>query len=415
MSQASTARSRAQNFVLILTLGILNALTPFTIDLYLPAFPEIAADLDTPVVRMSLTVSVYFIGFALGQILYGPLLDRFGRKSPIYVGLGFYIAATIGCLTARSFEALLLFRFVSALGGCAASVGAISMVRDYFPAKDTAKIFAMLMLVLSASPLLAPSIGSVLADLWGWRMLFAALAGLAVIDILLVAFALPKGYEADRSISLRFKPILLTFMEVLRQPQFRTYTFAGSLSFAGLFVFVAGSPALFMEGFGISAKQFGLMFAILAGGMIGGGQLNHVLLRYASGRSVFRGALSVQVIVGAILLAGTLMGSYGLQSTVGLLFMFLVCAGVTYPNAAGLALEPFSRNIGSASALLGFIQLGSGSLAAALVGLLDDQGVRPMAFVMSLCSALAWVILARSARSLPMTADAGPDRSEPTH
>src|SRR6187431_353419 len=187
MTNRPAVRSRAQSFFLILTLGILNALTPFTIDLYLPAFPEIARDLDTAVARMSLTVSVYFIGFALGQILYGPLLDRFGRKPPIYAGLALYVVATIGCMNAQSFDALLFFRFTAALGGCAASVGAVSMVRDYFPAKDSPKIFSMLMLVLSASPLLAPSIGSLLAGMWGWRMLFAALALLALVDVLLVA------------------------------------------------------------------------------------------------------------------------------------------------------------------------------------------------------------------------------------
>jgi DHA1 family bicyclomycin/chloramphenicol resistance-like MFS transporter len=393
MTHVQVRRSRSANFFLILTLGILNALTPFTIDLYLPAFPEIAAELNTPVARMSLTVSIYFIGFALGQILYGPLLDRFGRKPPIYVGLTLYLLATAGCMTAQSFEALLAFRFISALGGCAASVGAMSMVRDYFPAKDGAKIFSMLMLVLSASPLLAPSIGGVLAEQWGWRMLFGVLAGLAVIDLLLVAWVLPKGYEPDLSIRLQLRPILRTFLEVLRERQFRAYVFAGSLSFAGLFVFVAGSPALFMQGFGVSAHGFGLIFATLAGGMILGGQLNHLFLRHAPGKIVFHRALVVQMVVGAVLLTGTLSVGYGLYGIVALLFLFLLCAGVTYPNAAALALEPFSKNIGSASALLGFLQLGLGSLAAAFVGLLDDSGARPMAVVMSVCSALGWAYL----------------------
>ena len=386
-------RSKLANFLLILTLGILNALTPFTIDLYLPAFPEIAADLHTPVARMSLSVSVYFIGFALGQVLYGPLLDRFGRKPPIYVGLAVYLAATAGCMTAQSFEALLIFRFVSALGGCAASVGAISMVRDYFPAKDGARIFSMLMLVLSVSPLLAPSIGSVLAGQWGWRMLFAALAALAVVDLFLVALALPRGYRGDRSVRLELIPIMRTFREVLREPQFRAYVFSGSLSFAGLFVFVAGAPALFMQDFGVSAHGFGLIFATLAGGMIGGGQLNHLLLRYAPGKIVFRRALIVQVVIGAIFLVGALSFGYGLAGTLTLLFLYLVCAGITYPNAAALALEPFSKNIGSASALLGFLQLGLGAIAAALVGLLGDTGTRPMAIVMSVFAALGWIIL----------------------
>jgi DHA1 family bicyclomycin/chloramphenicol resistance-like MFS transporter len=353
---------------------------------------------------MSLSVSVYFIGFALGQIIYGPLLDRFGRKPPIYAGLALYLLATAGCMTARSFEMLLFFRFVSSLGGCAASVGAMSMVRDYFPAKDSAKIFSMLMLVLSASPLLAPSIGSVLAEWWGWRMLFGALALLAIVDVLLVALVLPKGYEADRSVRLQVRPILRTFREVLQQPQFRVYVFAGSLSFAGLFVFVAGSPALFMKGFGVSAHGFGLIFATLAGAMIAGGQLNHLFLRYAPGKTVFRRALLVQMIVGAVLVTGTLTVGYGLSGILVLLFLFLLCTGVTYPNAAALALEPFSKNIGSASALLGFLQLGLGSLAAAFVGLLDESGARPLAIVMGVCSALGWATLRWSGHAVQSTA-----------
>src|SRR5688572_771977 len=229
--------------VLIIVLGILNALTPFTIDLYLPAFPQIAADLDIAVSRMSLTVSVYFIGFALGQIIYGPLLDRYGRQRPIYAGLAIYILATFGCMTTTSFEGMLLYRFIAALGGSAASVGAITLVRDHFPPERAAKAFAMLMLVLSASPLLAPSIGSLMTMTLGWRALFAALNVLAIIDLALVAFAVPRNYVPDRSVSLRIAPILRTFRETLAEPTFRTYTFAGSLSFAGLFVFVSGSPA----------------------------------------------------------------------------------------------------------------------------------------------------------------------------
>lgn len=380
-------------FFLILSLGFLNALTPFTIDLYLPAFPEIAADLNIAVSRMSLSVSVYFIGFALGQIIYGPLLDRYGRQLPIYVGLAVYVLATIGCMTATSFESLLIFRFISALGGSAASVGAITMVRDYFPGKDAAKVFSFLMLVLSASPLFAPSIGSIMATYMGWRPLFAVLAVLAIIDVALVAYAFPRAYSPDRTVSLRIGPMLRTYREALAEPQFRTYTFAGSLSFAGLFVFVSGSPAAFMDGFGVSAHRFGLIFAILAGSMILGGQLNHLLLRRSDSRSVFRWALHVQLVIGAVFLGMTVLLGLGLWQTVALLFVFLLCAGVTYPNAAALALEPFSRNIGSASSLLGFLQLGTGAVAAAIVGLLDIKGPMPLAIVLASCSVAGWAVL----------------------
>lgn len=387
--------------VLIIVLGILNALTPFTIDLYLPAFPQIAADLDVAVSRMSLSVSVYFIGFALGQIIYGPLLDRFGRQRPIYAGLAIYILATIGCMTTTSFEGLLIFRFISALGGSAASVGATTLVRDHFAPEKAARAFATLMLVLSASPLLAPTIGSFMTISLGWRALFAALMALAVIDVALVAFAIPRSYRPDPSVSLRFAPMLRTFREAFAQPQFRTYTLAGSLSFAGLFVFVSGSPAAFMDGFGVTPQGFGGIFAILAGGMISGGQLNHVLLRLTDSRHVFQRALNVQVVAGAVFLICSLLFTLTLWQTVAMLLVFLVCAGITYPNAAALALQLFTKNVGSAASLLGFIQLGVGAVAAALVGLLDIEGMLPMAVVMATCSATGWCVLHFARASTP--------------
>ncbi len=387
--------------VLIVVLGILNALTPFTIDLYLPAFPEIAADLDVAVSRMSLSVSVYFIGFALGQIIYGPLLDRFGRRHPIYVGLAIYILATLGCMTATSFEALLIFRFISALGGSAASVGATTLVRDHFPPERAARAFATLMLVLSASPLLAPTIGSFMTLSMGWRALFAALMVLAIIDVVLVAVAVPRSYRADPSVSLRLGPMLRTFREALAHKQFRTYTLAGSLSFAGLFVFVSGSPAAFMDGFGVSPQGFGGVFAILAGGMIGGGHLNHVLLRLSDSRQVFKRALNVQVIAGSVFLIASLVFTLTLWQTIAMLFAFLVCAGITYPNAAALALQTFTKNVGSAASLLGFIQLGVGALAAAFVGVLDIEGMLPMAVVMATCAAAGWCVLHLAADIAP--------------
>jgi DHA1 family bicyclomycin/chloramphenicol resistance-like MFS transporter len=258
----------------------------------------------------------------------------------------------------------------------------------------------MLMLVLSVSPLLAPSIGSLIATATSWRVIFAALAGLAIVDLALVLFVIPRTYTPDPSVSLRLAPILRTFRDALAQPHFRTYTLAGSLSFAGLFVFVSGSPAVFMDGFGVSPGGFGAIFAILAGGMILGGQLNHLLLKHFESEVVFARALSVQVISGAVFLLLTLTVELGKWETVALLLVFLHCAGITYPNAAALALKPFTRNIGSASSLLGFLQLGFGSVAAALVGVLDLTGPLPMAFVMATCSAAGWIVLVSARRSI---------------
>jgi DHA1 family bicyclomycin/chloramphenicol resistance-like MFS transporter len=386
-------RTRLQSLVLIVTLGFLNALTPFTIDMYLPAFPAIARDLGVPVSEMALTVSIYFIGYALGQLFYGPLLDRFGRKRPLYAGIGLYCLATLGCFFAQSLPALLFFRFLSACGGCSASVGATAMVRDFFPAKDAAKIFSMLMLVLSASPLLAPTAGSFVVAYFNWRTIFAILLAMGLFDILLVAFVLPRGAEPDHTVVLRLAPVWRGFREILRVRQFTIYAFAGALSFTGLFVYVASSPAIFLEGFHVSTGLYGAIFALLASGMIGGGQLNHLLARRFDGRRIFRHALAWQLLFACGFLAGDLYGWNGLRANVFFLFMILMFAGIASPNASALALEPFSKKLGSAAAMLGFTQLSLGAVISALVGVLRLPGSLPTAIAVTASSATGLVIL----------------------
>lgn len=379
-----------------MTLGILNALTPFTIDMYLPSFPEISRELSVSVAQVALTVSIYFVGYALGQVIYGPLLDRFGRKPPLYFGLALYVLASLGCLRAQSLEILLAFRFLSALGGCSASVAAMSMVRDFFPPESATRVFSMLMLVLSASPLLAPTVGGLVVTQTGWRTIFGILSAMGVMDMLLVAFALPKGYAGDRNVSLRPGPIWRRFRAILANEQFFTYTLAGSFAFASLFVYVAGSPSIFMEGFQVSAGTYGAIFALLASGMIGGGQLNLWLAKKYGAKRVFRTALLLQGIFGALFLVGVLANAYGLVATIAILFAILICAGLCYPNAASLALAPFTEHIGSASALLGFIQLGIGALMSAAVGLIGMKGTLPTAAVVCVSTVSGGWVLRRA-------------------
>jgi len=388
-----TERSRRQNLILILTLGFLNALTPFSIDMYLPSFPEIARDLNVSISLMTLSVSTYFIGFALGQIFYGPFLDRFGRKPPIYFGLTLYVVSTFGCMTAHTLDQHLLFRFLSALGGSAASVGAMSMVRDYFPAEMSARIFSYLMLVLSASPLLAPTVGSWVVAWMGWRMIFAILASFCVLNLSLVAFVLPHGYDADPNVHLRLKPIVKNFWEIFKNKQFFTYVIAGSFSFAGLFVFVGSSPAIFMDGYHVNSQVYGGIFALLAGAMIAGGQLNLWLAKRFDDRTLFRYALWVETIFGIGFLATSLLTEIDLVTTIGFLLVILLGAGIAYPNAVALGLAPFSKNVGSASSLLGFLQLGVGALASAGTGLLNAKGGLPTAAVICSSTIIALLVL----------------------
>jgi DHA1 family bicyclomycin/chloramphenicol resistance-like MFS transporter len=320
-------------------------------------------------------LSSYFIGFALGQILYGPLLDRFGRKRPLYFGLVLYILASIGCAQAHSIHVFIALRFIQALGGCAAQVAAIAMVRDFFPIKESARVLSLLFLIIGVSPLLAPTIGSVLVSALGWRWIFVILASYAFVTLGLIFTLLPEGHTPDASISLRPKPIVQSFWTILKQPQFITYALAGAFSFAGLFGFVAGSPIMFMDGFHMSTNAFGLTFAVLVLGFIGGSQVNVLLLRRFSSQRIFFRALLFQAFTGLVFFIGTCIHVIGLPAMLVLFFFFLLSIGLTAPNAAALGIAPFSRDAGSASALLGFLQAGTGSLIATGIGVLGASAI----------------------------------------
>lgn len=393
MSSTTTTVQRSPA-LLILFLGIINALTPFTIDLYLPAFGDIAKDLGSTVPKVSLSVASYFVGFALGQMIYGPLLDRYGRKLPLYGGLALYILSSLGCMTSSSVEALWVFRFLAALGGSASAVGATTMVRDYFEAKEGARVFSMLMLVLSVSPLFAPTIGGWIASQFGWREIFAVLTGLAVIDLAIVTWGLPVVYTPDTSVSLQVMPVLRNFREIFQIRQFRTNTLAGALSFSGLFVYLTGSPAIFIDEFQVSKQMFGLIFALLAVGMIGGGQINNLLLKKYSSRFIFNRSVLAQIVISAAFLISVSLFKLDLVPTIAFFFVLLTCVGIGFPNAASMALESVTKNVGSASSLMGFLQMGLGAALASLVGVMDVKGTLPTVVVLALSSVLAgWVLL----------------------
>ena len=360
---------------IILLLGALCVVTPFAIDMYLPAFARIAAEFHTTTSAISLSLSTYFVGFAIGQILYGPLLDRFGRKRPLYVGLAAYVVCSIGCALAPSFRLFVALRFLEALGGCVAQVGAIAMVRDFFPVKESAKIFSLLFLMIGASPLLAPTIGSFLMSGLGWRWIFALLATIAFVILTVTFLALPEGHQPDHSVSLRPGPILGGFWNIFKSAQFLTYTLSGAFSFAGLFSFVAGSPVIFMDGYHMTTRAFGITFAVLVMGFIGGNNVNVFLLRKFTSQQIFLSALVMQMFVGVIFLLGIRAHLVDLKATLVLFFIFLSCIGFTYPNGAAISLAPFSRDAGRASALLGFLQTGIGAAISMCIGLLGVQAI----------------------------------------
>ena len=198
-------------FFMIVILGMLSAIGPFSIDMYLPGFPAIAEDLHTTVARVALSLSSFFIGISFGQLLYGPLLDRFGRKKPLYIGLSVYLLSSIGCAVCTSVDALIALRFVQAIGGCAGMVAARAMVRDLFPVEENAKIFSMLMLVIGVSPIIAPTVGGYVTAAFGWHYIFIILTIMAALILAAVHFALPESRKPDLSVSLLTTPIIKGF------------------------------------------------------------------------------------------------------------------------------------------------------------------------------------------------------------
>jgi len=380
-------------FALILILGALTALGPFSIDMYLPSFPVIAQNLHTTVGRVGLSLSSFFIGISAGQLLYGPLLDRFGRKKPLYFGLALYVLASLGCLAVHRVEALIALRFVQALGSCAAAVASVAMVRDLFPVQDNAKVFALLMLVVGVSPMVAPTVGGYVTAAFGWQAVFVALGGLGALLLLATARWLPDGYAPDLTLSLKPRPILTNFWAVLREPQFATYALTGAVSFSGLFAYVSGSPLVFMDIYQVGAKAYGWIFALLSVGLIGASQVNSLLLRRYQSAQLVLVALLCQVVTTLVLVVLTSTGTLGLGGTVALLFVFLCCLGFTNPNTSALSLAPFTRHAGSASALLGAIQMGMGALASVGVSLFNTHSALPMAAIMALTSLLALLAL----------------------
>jgi DHA1 family bicyclomycin/chloramphenicol resistance-like MFS transporter len=385
--------TKKNKFYLILILGLLTAIGPFSIDMYLPAFPEIARTMHTTVAQVMLSLSSFFIGISVGQLVYGPLLERFGRKKPLYFGLSIYLAASIGCAMATSVDSLILFRLIQALGGCAGMVAARAIVRDVFEVKENAKIFSTLMLVVAVSPIIAPTAGGYVTAMFGWRYVFAILILVNIIILAGVYFLLPESKKPDPNFSLKAGAIGKSYLSILKHPQFYTYALAGAIAYGGLTAYVSGSPNVFMELFGVSEKQYGWIFAVIALGIISASQLNNIALKNNSSEQIIKVALFCQSIIGLILTIIAVFGWSELYITIVLIFLFLGCQGFIFPNASALSLAPFAHNAGSASALMGAVQMSIGAGTSVLVSVFQNHTAMPMSGVMACCAISALSLL----------------------
>lgn len=388
-----TNEIKTKKLYLILILGFLTAIGPLSNDMYLPAFPDIAKNLHTSVAQVTLSLSSFFIGISFGQLLYGPLLERFGRKKPLYVGLGIYLLASVGCAFAASVNALIGLRLLQALGGCVGMVASRAMVRDLFDVKENAKIFSTLMLVVAVSPIIAPTLGGYITAALGWHYVFVMLILIALLIITGIYFFLPETRKPDPNFSLRPLPILKSYGSVITHPQFYTYALTAAISAAAIYAYIGGSPHVFMELFHVNEKQYGWIFALIAMGLIGASQLNSVLLKNYTSEQIIRVALRCQSVIGVAMVLMTIFGWGDLFVIIFFIFIFLCCQGFVFPNASALSLAAFAHNAGSASALLGAIQMGIGAGTSALVSVLQNYTALPMTGVMACCAVTALSVL----------------------
>lgn len=374
-------------------MGALAALGPLSIDMYLPGFPAIAKDLQTDIAHVGLSLTSYFIGVSVGQLLYGPIIDRYGRKKPLLIGLFLYLLAAIGCALSPTIFWLIGLRLLLALGGCVGMVAGRAIVRDLFPANETAKVFSTLILVMSVAPIIAPTLGGFVTATFGWRYIFFILTLIAAILFFLVYRFLPESRQPDASVSLKPKRVLQDYLIVLKDPQFIVFAIAGSVTFAGLFAYLSGSPFVFMGYFGLSETHYSWLFGLNAFGFILGSQLNRLWLQRKTPEQITRRAGIFQWVSGFLLAVGTVSGVLHIAATIVLIFSFLFWSGFIAPNATAISLRPFTHYAGSASALLGSVQMMAGALASGLVSSLHNNTPLPMAIIMAACATLALIAL----------------------
>jgi DHA1 family bicyclomycin/chloramphenicol resistance-like MFS transporter len=389
-----------RRFRIVLVLGLLTALGPLTIDMYLPSLPTITTDLATSAAAVQLTLTGTLAGLAFGQLLVGPLSDAFGRRGPLLAGISVHVLASVFCVIATDVVMLGVLRVLQGLGAAAAAVVAMAMVRDLFTDLAAARLFSRLMLVVGVAPILAPTIGGLVLNWTSWRGVFVVLTVIGVTIASVSALVLPETLPVERR---RNGGVLGTVRDYGRLLTDRVYvglTLVAGLAMAALFAYVSGSSYVFQDDYGMSEQQFALTFAGGAVGLIGATQLNVRLLRRWTPQQIMSGSLLAGVAFGLVFLVLAVTEIGGLAGILIPLWLVLAMVGLAMPNAPALALSRHGEAAGTAAALLGAVQFGVGALAAPLVGVLG-VGAIAMAVVVfggMLAATLVYFLVVRPHR-----------------
>lgn len=401
MSSVQASRIAPGSGAFIALIAAMMTMTAMSIDINLPAIPATAADLGASLTASQLTVTIFFGGFALGQLFWGPLSDRYGRKPCVLVGTVIYVLASIGCTAAADMTTLLAVRAVQGVGAGAGSVLGRAIVRDLFEGPRMARMLSLVMAAFITAPVVAPTIGALILGFASWRWIYGFLSLYGLVMLGLVALFLEESLKVRNPHALGAAPLLRAFGAVFRDPRSRAWSLVVVLVFGTLTVYLTNSSAVFMEGYGMTASQFGAAFALVAIGSSIGNILNSRLVHAASLGQLIRRALATSILAAALALGLAATGFGGVWALILAIGLFFVAFGMVAANATTLALAPHAGHAGSAAAALGFAQTVVPALLGGIVaGLYDGTAIPMLATILVLfvlCWLIAWRALAPAA------------------
>ena len=381
-------------FKTALVLGLLSAIGPFAIDMYLPALPSIGQSLGASMSAVQASLMAFFISLGVGQIIYGPLSDMLGRKRPLYFGMTLFAVGSVGCALAPDIHTLIVLRFIQGLGASAGMVIPRAVVRDLHTGTDAARLMSLLMLVFSVSPILAPLAGSLLIEVSGWRSVFWAVTVAAVMGLALMATSLPETRPPDKRMGSSVGSALRGYGVLLRDRHFLGLVSIGAFGLSGFFVYLANSSFVLIDHYGLTPRQYSIAFAANAASFIGVSQFTARLgVRFGLIR-VVRFAVVGFSIAMVLLFALNLAGIDRLEVILGMLFIGFGFLGLVVPTTAVLALDKHGQIAGTASALMGTLQFVTGATVMAVVGLFVDGSARPLLAGIAGCTIVA-LLMAR--------------------
>lgn len=381
-----------------LILGLLSAIGPFAIDMYLPALPSIGQALGAPIGAVQGSLMAFFIALGVGQLIYGPASDMLGRKPPLYFGLGLFALGSVGCALAPDIHTLIALRFVQGLGACACTVVPRAIVRDLYTGHEALRLMSTLMLVFSVSPILAPLAGSLLTETLGWRSAFWFMLGAGLVGLVLIGLYVtetrPVGARRQSSWAQSFKG----YATLLRDRHFLGLVFIGAFGIASFFAYLANSSFVLIEHYGLSPRQYSVVFAANAASFIGMSQLTSRLSRRFGMKPMVRLAAHGYAGIMALLLLLFSLGVDALPVLLVLLFVGYGFLGLIIPTSAILALEDHGAMAGTASALMGTLQFATGAVVMALTGLFVDGTGLPMVAGIACSAAMVWLFVRKTLR-----------------